>query len=169
MVFKSQLRRQTIVNFFLLWIPDIIVAAVGSSYFNGGYIGFGLIFLGLQGLGIVYRILHSVVQWLAFLSFGRRFAQRHIYDYLIVNKYPTPKDYEYSALDYFASVVENKELDPELRIKAAIEVGTFAAYSGALERQRLSKLSMAAEDAIKKYRVWLASTDLSLIYPNSQQ
>jgi hypothetical protein len=168
MIFKGQLRQQTLIHFFLLWIPDIIIAAVGSAYFKSGYVGFGFIFVGLQGLGIVYRILHSIVHWLAFLSFGRRMAQQHFYDYLIINRYPTPDEHELSAADYFVSVMENKELDPELRIQAAIEVGTFEAYSGALERQRLSKLLMAAEGAIKKYRVWLASTDLGLVYPNQE-
>jgi hypothetical protein len=42
---------------------------------------------------------------------------------------------------YFLSVVRNPELDPELRIKAAAEVGAFAAYAGAFERQRLRTIS----------------------------
>jgi hypothetical protein len=52
-------------------------------------------------------------------------------------------------------VVKNTTLDPELRIKAAAEVGAFAAYAGAFERQRLRKISRAAHRAIKDYRLWL--------------
>jgi hypothetical protein len=96
-----------------------------------------------------------------FLSFGRRSLKRHLYDYLITNQYPPPSGYQLSAEDYFSSVVENKELDPELRIKAAIEVGTFAAYSGAMDIQRLNKISIAAEEAIKDYRMWLADVERS--------
>jgi|RhiMetdeSRZDD1v2_1073273.scaffolds.fasta_scaffold31165_10 hypothetical protein len=163
MIFRSQLRRQFVLNLLLVCIPDIIIAAVGSAYLESGYVGFGFIFVGLQVLGIVYRILHAIVQWLIFLGFTRRSIKRHIYDYLIVNQYPTPNEYQLSAADYFASVAENKELDPELRIKAAVEVGTFAAYSGAMDRQRLSKISMAAEDAIKDYRIWLANVDRKIV------
>jgi hypothetical protein len=161
MVFRSQLRRQFVLNLLLFCIPDIIIAAVGSAYLESGYVGFGLIFVGLQGLGIVYRILHAMVQWTVFLSFGRRSLKRHLYDYLITNQYPPPSGYQLSAEDYFSSVVENKELDPELRIKAAIEVGTFAAYSGAMDIQRLNKISIAAEEAIKDYRMWLADVERS--------
>ncbi len=51
--------------------------------------------------------------------------------------------------------MKNRALDPELRIKAAAEVGAFAAYAGAFERQRLRKIAWAANGAIKDYRLWL--------------
>jgi hypothetical protein len=161
MIFKSQLRRQAIANFVLMWVPDVIIAAVISSYFDGGLFGFILAIAGLSAFAVVYWILQSIVQWVAFLLIGRRVGQRHMYDYLITNQYPVPKNYEPSAADYFISVMENKELNPDLRIKAAVEVGIFAAYSGALDIQRLSKISMAAEGAIKDYRVWLVNEKMS--------
>ena len=160
-IFKSQLRRQAILNCFLMWIPGIIIAGVGSSYFNAGFIEFLAVMAGLFALGIVYWILHSLVQWLAFIIFGRRVSRRYIYDYLIMNQYPAPNDDEPSAEEYFLSVVKNRELDPELRIKAAAEVGAFAAYTGAFERQRLSKISQAAKRAIKDYRLWLVNENKS--------
>ena len=160
MVFKSQLRRQLIINYLLSWIPDIIIAVVGAKYFDGGYIGFAFIILGLQVLHLVIWMLHSIVQWLVFITFAKRAIQRHLYDYFIINKYPAPDEYESSAEEYLISVMDNKELDPEVRIKAAMEVGTFAAFSGAFEKQCLMKVSIAAEGAIKDYRVWLAGAGL---------
>src|SRR5437016_5651728 len=135
MIFKSQLRRQAILNFVLMWIPGIIIAGVGASYFNAGFIEFLVVLAGLCALGLVYWILHSLVQWLAFIILGRRMSRRYIYDYLIMHQYPAPNDDELSAEEYFLSVVKNRELDPEIRIKAAAEVGAFAAYTGAFERQ----------------------------------
>jgi hypothetical protein len=69
-----------------------------------------------------------------------------------------PREYENSARDYFASVADNVALDPALRVKAGVEIGTFAAYSGALDRQRISRLSAAAEAAIENYRRHLVAT-----------
>jgi hypothetical protein len=158
MIFKSQLRRQAIVSFFLTSIPSIIIAGAVAKYFESGFIGFAFVLAGLFALGIVSTILHLIVRRIYFVLFGRRTVQKHIYDYLIINHYPAPKAYESSAEDYFISVMKNKEFDPELRIKAAMEVGTFAAYSGALDRHRLNQISVAAEDAINDYHVWIAGT-----------
>ena len=160
MVFESQLQRQMIVNCLVGWIPDIIIAAILTSYFKGGLIGFGFIILGLQVLSVVTWILDNMVQWAIFTAFSKRFIQRQFYEYLVINKYPAPNEYESSTHEYLMSVMENKDLDPEVRIKAAIDVGTFAAYSGAFEKQRVMKLSIAAERAIKQYRVWLSRVGL---------
>jgi hypothetical protein len=100
-----------------------------------------MVMAGLFTLGMLYWILQSLVHWLAFILFEYRASRRYIYDYLIMNQYPTPNDDGLSAEEYFLSVVRNPELDPELRIKAAAEVGAFAAYAGAFERQRLRTIS----------------------------
>jgi hypothetical protein len=152
MIFGSQLRRQTLWNLGLMWIPDLIIAAVVSYYMDGGTLGFGIAVVALFVLCLVYWFLRSIVMWLAYLAFGKRTVQRQLYDYLVANKFPAPSEYESSAEEYFASVAQNGELDPGLRVKAALEVGTFAAYSGAFERQQLSKISLAAEAAIEEYR-----------------
>jgi hypothetical protein len=155
MIFKSQLRQQAILKFFLVWIPWVIIAGIGTSYFHAGLMEFSMVMAGLFTLGSIYWILQSVVHWLAFITFGRRMSQRYIYNYLIMNQYPAPQEDESSAEEYFLSVVKNTGLDPELRIKAAAEVGAFAAYAGAFELQRLCKISRAANGAIKDYRLWL--------------
>jgi hypothetical protein len=155
MIFKSQLRRQAILHFFLLWIPGIMMAGVGSAYFQTGLLEFLMVMAGLLTLGMMYWLLQSLVHWLAFILFERRVSRRYIYDYLMMNQYPAPHDDSPSAEEYFLSVVKNRELDPELRIKAAAEVGAFAAYAGAFERQRLRKIAWAANGAIKDYRLWL--------------
>ena len=51
--------------------------------------------------------------------------------------------------------MKNRALDPELSIKAAAEVGAFAACVGAFERQRLRTIVQAANGALKDYRLWL--------------
>jgi hypothetical protein len=157
MIFKRQLRRLAILNFFLMWIPEVIIAGAISSYLNAGLIESLMVLAGLCALGMVYWILQSLVRWVAFIVFERRMSRRHIYNYLIMNHYPAPNDDEPSAEEYFLWVVKNRELDPEIRIKAAAEVGAFAAYAGAFERQRLRKISRAAKRAIKDYRLWLVN------------
>lgn len=152
MIFGSQLRRQTLWNFGLMWTPDLIIAAAVSYFMDAGLLGFGTVVLALFVLGLVYWFLRSIVMWLAYLAFGKRTVQRHIYDYLVANKFPAPSEYESSAADYFASGAQNEQLDPAVRVKAAVEVGTIAAYSGAFERQQLSKIALAAEAAIEEYR-----------------
>jgi len=155
MILKSQLRQQAILHFFLVWIPCVIIASIGTLYFHVGFLEFSMVLAGLVVLGIVYWILQSLVHWLAFIIIGRRLSRRSIYDYLIMNQYPAPPEDTVLAEDYFLSVVKNTALDPELRIKAAAEVAVFAAYAGAFERQRLGKISRAANGAIKDYRSWL--------------
>jgi hypothetical protein len=157
MIFKRQLRRLAILHFFLMWIPRVIIAGAISSYFNTGLIQFLMVLAGLYALSMVHWILQSLVQWVAFIVFERRMSRRHIFKYLIMNQYPEPNADEPSAEEYFLSVVKNRELDPEIRIKAAAEVGAFAAYVGAFERQRLRKISRAAKRAIKDYRLWLVN------------
>lgn len=151
MIFRSQLRRQAMMNWILMCVPDIIVAAVISWFMDGGIPGFGIAFVALFALGIVYWIIRSIVMWVAWSLVGRRFAEQHFLDYLVENGYPRPRPYETSPQEYFVYVMDNTDLDSKLRIKAAIEVGTFAAYSGALEWQRLAKVNGAAESAIEAY------------------
>jgi hypothetical protein len=130
-----------------------------------------MVLAGLCALGMVYWILQSLVQWVAFIVFERRMGRRHIFTYLIMNQYPEPNANEPSAEEYFLSVVKNRELDPAIRIKAAAEVGAFAAYVGACERQQLRKISRAAKRAIKDYRLWLMNkkeTD-AILGPIAQQ
>ena len=157
MIFKSQLRQQAILNFFLVWIPWLIIAGIGTSYLHAGILEFSMMMACLLTLGSMYWILRSLIHWLAFILFGRRLSRRYIYDYLITHHYPAPQDDEPSAEEYFLSIVKNRELDLELRIKAAAEVGAYAAYAGAFERQRLRKISRAANRAIKDYRLWLVN------------
>jgi len=155
MIFKRQLRRQAILHFCLLWIPGILLAGVGSAYLKTGLLESLMVMAGLFTLGILYWLLLSLVHWVAFILFERRVSRRYIYDYLIMHQYPAPHDDGPSVEAYFLSVVKNTNLDPELRIKAAAEVGAFAAYAGAFERQRLRKIAWAANGAIKDYGLWL--------------
>ena len=151
MIFRSQLRRQEMMNWLLMFVPDIIVAAVISWFMDSGILGFGIAFVALFALGIVYWIIRSIAMWAAWSLVGRRFAEQHYLDYLVENGYPPPRPYETSPQEYFVYVMDNADLAPELRIKAAIEVGTLAAYSGALDWQRLAKVNAAAESAIAAY------------------
>ena len=155
MIFKSQLRHQAITHFLLLWVPWAIIAGIATSYVHAGLLEFSMVMAGLCALGLLYGLVQSWVHWLAFLVCGRRRSRRAIYDYLIMHHYPAPEADDLSAEDYFLAVVKNTALDPELRIKAAAEVGAFAAYAGAFERQRLRAIAKAAQRAIKDYRRWL--------------
>ena len=155
MLFQRQLRQQAILHCFLVWIPWLLLAGIGTSYFHAGLLEFSMMIAGLVALGSLYWLLQSLVHWLAFVLFGRRMSRRSIYDYLIINQYPAPHDDERSAETYFLSVVKNRALDPELRIKAAAEVGAFAACVGAFERQRLRTIAQAANGALQDYRLWL--------------
>jgi hypothetical protein len=151
MIFRSQLRRQAVTNCMLMFIPNIIIAAVIAWFMEGGVLGFGIALMGLLALGIAYWIIGSIVTWIAWLLVGRRTAEQRFLDYLVENNYPRPRTYEASPADYFAYVMDNIDLEQQLRIKAAVEVGTLAAYSGALDFQRLAKVSAAAESALAAY------------------
>ena len=169
MIFQSQLRQQAILHVMLLWMPWAMIAGVGAAYFHTGFPEFLVVMASLCVLGSVYWIVQRLVHWVAFILCGYRVSRRSIYDYLIMHQYPAPQEDSISAADYFLSVVKNNTLDPELRMKAAAEVGAFAAYAGAFDRQRLRKISRAAEGAIKQYRGWLASTDLGVRYAHQDK
>jgi hypothetical protein len=151
MIFRTQLRRQAVVNWLLMFIPDLMISAAVATYTHGGVLAFGLTFVVLFALGLVYWILRSITLWTAWLLFGRKVVEKHVYDYLVTNRYPAPGPYEGSPQEYFSRIMNDETLAPDLRIKAALEVGTFAAYSGALEYQQLAKINLAAESAIENY------------------
>ena len=134
-----------------MFVPSIIIAAVIAWFMEGGALGFGIAVIGLTGLGIAYWIIGSIVGWIAWVLVGRQTAEQHFLDYLIENNYPRPRTYEGSPAEYFMYVMDNVDVDQELRLKAAVEVGTIAAYSGALDYQRLAKVCAAAESALIAY------------------
>src|SRR5439155_5403709 len=113
------LLQSPILHCFLVWIPWLMLAGIGTTYFHAGLLEFSMMIAGLVALGSLYWLLQSLVHWLAFVLFGRRMSRRYIYDYLIINQYPAPQDDTFSAETYFLSVMKNRALDPELRIKAA--------------------------------------------------
>jgi len=127
------------------------MAAGIATFMDGGLIGFLFAFAVLFAIGFVGYFLRSIVMWLAWSYVGQSTARRKFLDYLIANRYPAPNFYENSAQDYFARIMDDSSLDPGLRVKAAIEVGTFAAYSGGLQLQYLAKVSSAAESALEEY------------------
>lgn len=151
MIFQSQLRRVAILNWTLLCIPDIIMAAGISFFMDGGLVGFLLAFAALFAIGLVGYILRSIVMWLAWSSSGKQTAEERIFHYLVENKFPKPAHFELSPQDYFARVAQDEHLPADVRVKAAVEVGTYAAYVGALEKQALAKVNGAAENALERY------------------
>lgn len=76
----------------------------------------------------------------------------HIENYLKANNFPAPKDYEDSIEGYLASLIEDDELESEMRIKGAYELAALKYPMNNFRIQEGMRLTMAYEEALSNYK-----------------
>lgn len=76
----------------------------------------------------------------------------HIENYLKANNFPAPKDYEDSIEGYLASLIDNNELEPEMRIKGAYQLAALKYPMNNFRVQEGLRLTMAYEEALSNYK-----------------
>lgn len=115
----------------------------------------GTILITFLVLHVVYFAIwtkNSIWSWLIFNYTGRKEARDHILTSLKNNNYPEPDDYCGSAEDFYAGVASDSEQPVEVRLNAAMELGTLRSYASSGQYQTAMRVSMAAEDAIEMYK-----------------
>jgi len=153
MQFESRVKRNVFINIIIESIPDILLVAAIVYFMQGGWLGFIFGYIALQLAFIVIWVVRSLWGWLVFTIIGKKAIVDQYYEYLLSNNLPNPTDYADSPERYFAEVASNKDLDPEIRIKAAGVCGEFGMIRSFGMLQRLMSLSMSMEDALEKYRL----------------
>lgn len=152
MQFGSAQKRNYWINWFLELIPDSVIAIIVAYFTDSGILGFILTVIGLQCLYFFIWLKNTVWRWVFFKFRGKRLMAEHIENVLKASNFPAPDDYESSAEGYLNSLVENEELEPLIRIRAACEIGAMNYPVAVLRVQESIMLSIAYEEALLNYK-----------------
>jgi hypothetical protein len=152
MQFESKLKRTYWTAILLGAIPDLLIAAILTRVFEGGWVGFLLALVGLQLLYLALWVKNSLWAWAIFSLFGRRHLASLFLDYLRENAYPEPDTFERSAEGYFSEVAESSSLPVDVRLKAAAQLSALRFPASQGQIQHAVRLSMAFEDALEAYK-----------------
>jgi hypothetical protein len=151
MVILTQIRQVVVMNWILIFIPEVLVAVGISTYMHHGLAGTGLVFLAVCALGLIVSLLRTFLTGMVWMLFRKREAERHFLEYLTTNGFPPPVIYLESAPDYFARVVEDPNIEADIRIKAAAEFGTFSALTATGTRLAFFKIERAFDNALTEH------------------
>lgn len=160
MKFASRDKRDFWITSTLNLIPDLVIAFIISKSLSAGFLGFILIFFSIQLLYLLIWIKQSIWNWLIFFISWRKKLKNSILDSLNENNFPNPGTHENSIDSYLNSVVENKEVPIETRLKAATQLGALNSFIGQGNIQNYIRISMACEDAVEQYKNQLTQNDL---------
>lgn len=152
MQFESQNKRNWVVNSLIGFLPDIVIAFVLAHFLK--FDGWGVFFV-VVALNTIYFLVwgrNSIWQWVYFNWRGKKLMVEHLYDYLKQNNYPCPNDYESSPMSYLSSVADSEDVPFQTRLLAAKELGALAYPASMFKVQEGIRMTMAYEDAIKKYK-----------------
>jgi hypothetical protein len=154
MQFESQNKRNWILNAFIGFVPDVVIALVLAHFFK--FEGWGVLFA-VVALNVVYLLVwsrNSIWQWIYFNWRGKKMMVEHLYDYLKSNDYPCPNDFESSPMSYLSSVADSEEVPLQTRLLAAKELGALDYPASMFKMQEGMRMTMAYEEAIRRYKTY---------------
>lgn len=152
MQFESQNKRNWVVNSLIGLLPDIVIAFVLAHFLEFDW---RRVFFIVVALNTIYFLVwgrNTIWQWVYFNWRGKKLMVEHLYDYLKQSNYPCPKDYETSPISYLSSVADSEDIPFKTRLLAAKELGALAYPASMFKVQEGVRMTMAYEDAIKKYK-----------------
>ena len=132
-------------------IPDVAIAWLASAYFNMGLGGFLAVYFGLQALYLVLWLKRLVWAWLVFWLSGRSKMTAHIESYLSQQRFPRPPEFIGGVDDYLSGIADDSKVHPQVRVKAATELGVLAGIRAAGNLLYAMQLTMAFENALQNY------------------
>jgi hypothetical protein len=133
-------------------IPDIVIAVILAYVFDGGIAGFLVALVLLQALYFAIWVKNTIWAWAMFKLNTRKNLVSHFTDYLRVNKYPEPDDFEKSAEGYLSRVISDEELPTELRLEAATCLAELNYLSTLGQIQKAAMLSIVYEEALENHK-----------------
>jgi hypothetical protein len=132
-------------------IPDVAIAWLASAFFNGGLGGFLIVYFGLQALYLALWLKRIAWGWLLFWLSGRSKMTAHIESYLTQQRFPCPPEFIGDVDDYLSGVADDSKVHPQVRVKAATELGVIAGIRAAGNLLYAMQLSIAFESALQSY------------------
>lgn len=140
------------INSFIGLLPDATIGVVTAYFTHSGILGFFITIIGLQVVYFLLWLKNTLWQWVFFQVRGKKLMVEHIENFLKANNFPAPKDYEDSIEGYLASLIENDELEPDMRIKATSELAALKYPMNNFRIQEGLRLTMAYEEALSNYK-----------------
>jgi hypothetical protein len=150
-VIQKRAERTTYTFAALAFIPDILLSLAAAIYTDSGIAGFLMVLVGLQCVYLAIWIKNSLWYWFMYWVAVRRRSARAIEDYLIQNRFPPPPKYVGGTDEYLSQIMNDRNMDCEMRIKAATEIGSFAGMAMAQRHQMGMQLRFAFEEALERY------------------
>jgi hypothetical protein len=163
MQFESQQKRNWWINNFLGLLPDVAIALALSHFMQ--FSGWGII-VTVFVLNLIYFFVwgrNTIWQWIFYKWRGKDQLVEHLYNYLKTNNYPCPNDFETSAESYLAFVAESEKSPIQTRLLAAKELGALSYPASTFRVQEGMRLSMAYEEAIKRYKEYCERTPEAIV------
>ena len=152
MQFGSSQKRSLFTAAALGLVPDLVISLAVASATDSGVIGFFATLIGLQVLYFLIWAKNAIWGWLMFWATGRKQLAEHLFDYLRSNGYPEPNDYQEDVESYLSDVMGNEEQPVDVRLKAAIEIGSLSMLAAYRHMSQLMKTHLAYEEAIRQYK-----------------
>jgi hypothetical protein len=132
-------------------IPDVAIAWFASVVFNSGLGGFVAVYLGLQALYLALWLKQIIWGWLLFWLSGRKKMTAHLENYLAQSRFPAPPEFIGDIGDYLSGVADDSKLHPQVRVRAATELGVLAGIRSSGNALYAMQLAMAYESALQNY------------------
>jgi hypothetical protein len=132
-------------------IPDIAIGIIGSAFIDGGIIAFLAIYFGLQAVYFVLWLKRVVWGWLLYWLRTRKELEAHLENYLYQQRFPRPPEFVGGIEDYLGGVADDAKVHPQVRVKAAVELGVLTGIRAAGNYLYTMQLSLAFEKALQQY------------------
>ena len=152
MQFGSRQKRNLISGAILGLVPDVIIAIIAAAWTDSGLMGFLVTLIGLQIVYLLIWVKNTIWGCLFFWLAGRKRMAEHLLDYLRANFFPEPDEYQDDVQTYFQGVMDNEHAPTDLRMKAAVEIGTFNTFRLLGKVSLLLQTFLAYEDALQRYK-----------------
>lgn len=150
-MFESKVKRQVILNSFLNSLPDVVVAVVIASFTDDKVLMFVFIFILIKAIYLLIWLKNSIWEWLLFY-FKREQQVNTVYEGLIKDNYPCPKEVELSVDSYLDSIIADDNQSEEFKLKVVSLITLIQHHLVGGEFQKSLRISMVYEDALEKYK-----------------
>jgi hypothetical protein len=158
MQFGSRANRNIVIQYLVLLIPEVALAAVIAHYLELGTAGFLIVLPALLLLYIVLWIKNSLFAWARFLLFGRRLLALSVAEYFRTARFPEPNDYEATPEDYLLRTKDDENQPIGVRIDAAASLSELSTLSTFGFVQASMRVRMVYEDALDAHKAAFKSS-----------
>jgi hypothetical protein len=144
-------RVTNVLNIVLNFVPDPVVCWAAAKLTDSGWSGFWIMLVALQCIYIFFWLKNALWSWLLFWIYRKRALAAHLENSFIDSRLPTPDEHTTDLDDYFSGISNNEEIDPDIRVKVAHELGTINGLKIAGRYSMVFQLYLAGTLALKRY------------------